>query len=128
MTVTWLAVKPVPMVPGPASYRAHHILQPLEHLPLGWPAPNIQAALPFAGPGSPRAQVLVLLAVVAVVDVALAFDGGPYQVPQVHHVKEFTEIWFAVYFPQGGSHYCPGITNMSFVLFCCFLAVLFVFS
>ena len=96
MTVTWLAVKPVPMVPGPASYRAHHILQPLDHLPLGWPAPNIQAALPFAGPGSPRAQVLVLLAVVAVVDVALAFDGGPYQVPQVHHVKEFTEIWFAV--------------------------------
>ena len=108
-----LAVQPVPVVPRPASHRAHNTLQPLEYLTLGRPTPHIQAPLPLARPGPPHTQLLVLLTVVAIVYSTPAHDTWPGQALQVHHVKKFTEVWPAVQLDQGGIYYRPLSSNLT---------------
>ena len=76
------------MIPRPTWYRAHHISKPVYHGALGRATPHVKSSSPLSWPGTTNAKLLVLLAVVAVVDVAVVPDGGPGEVPEVDHVKE----------------------------------------
>ena len=108
------------MVPRPTGHRAHHPLQPFQHLPFGWPGPNIQASIPPGGPGLAHSQLPVFLTVIAVINATVVPDEGPYQVPQEDHVEKFTEIWPAVGFHKDGIDNCPFYhkfdLNVKFVL------------
>ena len=57
----------------------------------------------------------MLLAVVAVVDVAVVPDGGPGEVPEVDHVKELCEIWLAVELHKILGNNCSGRKYFTFL-------------